>query len=418
MIRSNALFVVIVIALIVGILTSMIVLVSFNHRLYIQRNLLKQKLELNAVSGVNLLLSEAGFPSDGNAKAIDLYGEGNDSVLLKKMKWGLFDIGVSTSFSRSLANTKVFMIGNRPRGTTKSAVYLADDGSSLVVSGRTNIKGTCYLPDRGVTSATISGQFFSGSKYVDGAIRKSSPKLPEMDVAPIEDIIDLMAMSSNTENHFVTVYDDDQPRIHRSFMDTTLLIYKTGPLVIEGKDYQGNILLISDTLVVIEGNSVLQDVIIVSPDIIVKAGYTGSMQAFATDTLAIEENCRLSYPSVLGIIKEDHDKDQPAITVAREATVSGFIFSHQRVEDLRRTLIKVEAGSKIHGYIYTDGDLEMKGELSGGAMCKRFLLNTPSAVYVNHLLNATIDNTALSEHYLMPPLLETSNENNVAKWLY
>jgi hypothetical protein len=415
MIKSNALFIVIVIALIVGILSASLVLVSFRYKLYFRQFASRQKLDLNASSGMNLLLAD--FDSGKEGKVLDLYGVENDSVLIKKVRWGIFDIGIAKAFDHQMQSVRIFQIGNEPKGMTKSAIYLVDDGNSLAVTGNTNINGTCYLPERGVRGAEVSGFHFSGNRFINGEVRKSLRKLPEISREPIDKVIELMESSADAlRGTYSTRYDESSDSIFVSFLSTPLLIYAKGPLEVN-KKMSGFILLKSDTLVTVKRDAKLEDVMILAPEIVIEEGFRGNIQAFATDTLVIGEKCELKYPSVLGVIKNDFDRYQPSIVVGKDSFCHGFIFSYQRVEDMRRTLISIQPGAEVIGQIYSDGYLELKGKVTGGIMCRRFILHTPASIYENHLLHASIDNVRLSPYYLMPPMLETKRQKNIVKWL-
>jgi hypothetical protein len=415
-IQGNALFMVIVVAMIIGIFCSALISVSFAYKVHAQREYRSQRLELNSVSGVNLVLAEYDVLPYNEDRRMDLYGLGHDSVRIKKNRWGLFDIGISEAFGDRATSTKIFLMGSKPAGLSKAAIYLVDDGNSLAVSGKTVINGTCFLPERGARSAEISGFHFSGNKYVNGAIKRSSRDLPAIQKEPIDSIISLFDLTLAVGQPGMVDPEQITDSVFQSFSSTPLVIYKEAPLTLD-KRYSGQIIFKSDTLITVEKEASLEDVILIAPDIIIKNGFKGSLQAFATDTLAVGEDCVLNYPSALGIFKKDFSEDQPTIMIGKGAIVSGFVFSYRRVEDMRKTLISLQPTGKIIGYIYADGFLELKGDVLGGIMCNRFILNTRSSLYENHLLNVTIDNVQGSPYYLMPSLVETEKKKSIAKWL-
>jgi hypothetical protein len=417
MLRSNALFVVIVMSLVIGIIISAFVLLSMHYRFYVRKNLLHQRVELNAASGVELILAEGNRFTYGVDSPIDLFGTGADSVFLKKMRWGIFDVGVSRSCSRGVEAVRAFQIGSKPGELASAAVYLVDEGSSLAISGKTLLKGVCYLPEAVVRPVQISGNFFSGTKLVDGAVKRSATKLPPIDNQAVEKILDLFDAKSDSLSRQFLMATDNIKKIERSFRDTTMLVRKSGPLTLTG-NYSGNIILMSDTLITILSEASLTDVVIVAPEIIVKEGFQGNFQAFASKMISVENNCVLAYPSVLGIIKKDFsEEDQPSIVIQKGSVINGFVFSYQVVEDLRRTLVSVEESSEVVGQIYSDGYLQVKGMVKGGVMCRKFVLNSPSSFYENYLLNATIDHTLLSSQYLAPSMLQNEQTKNIVKWL-
>lgn len=418
MLKGSTLFMVTVIALIIAVLSACLILVAFNYKLYILRNQREQIVELNCTSGINLLLSTFSDLLYNERKTIDLYGEGNDSVFIEKDKWGIFDIGIVKAVHRDIEAMKVFQIGSRPAGITKSAIYLVDDGNSLAVAGNTVVNGTCFLPERGVRSTQISGVNYTGDKIVNGLIKRSSRKLPEINKDPVDGIIQLFESDTAIiRKEYSATYTEGLDSVFQSFLNPGLVIYQAGPLTID-KTFIGHVLIKSDTIVIVEREAHLQDVIIIAPDIIISSGFRGNLQAYATDTIALGESCILEYPSSLGIIKRESDEDQPSITVGKGTVLSGFIFSYQHADDVRKTLIRMDKDTRMYGQIYSDGYLELKGDVTGGIMCKKIILNTASSFYENHLLNVTIDNSSLSSDYLMPAMLETSERKGVMKWLY
>lgn len=415
-INGNALFMVIVVAIIIGIFCSALISVSFVYTVKAQREYRNQRMELNSVSGVNLILAEwETLPYDADRR-IDLYGRGNDSIRIRRRRWGLFDIGVSKASGDHAEATKIFQMGSKPAGLSQAAIYLVDDGHSLGVSGKTVINGTCFLPERGARSAEISGFHFTGKNHVNGTIKKSSRDLPPIQKEPVDSIMALFDKKQAADKPDVIASGKEPDSVFRSFASEPLLIYSKEPLMLS-KRYRGQIVFKSDTLIVVEKNAYLEDVILVAPDILIANGFKGGLQAFATDTLGVGEDCVLNYPSVLGIVKRDFSDDQPAIVIGKGSVVSGFVFSYRRVEDMRKTLISLQPSTKVVGYIYADGFLELKGDVFGGIMCNKFILNTRSSLYENHLLNVTIDNDQVSPYYLMPSVVDTEKKKGVVKWL-
>jgi hypothetical protein len=418
MLKANALFIVIVMALIIGIFTGAIVLISFNYRLLNQQNLKRQRLSLNSVSAMNFLLCDYNNLAQGESKTIDLFGNMDDSVVVQKKLWGVFDIGIAKSFSSKLQSVKIFQVGYKPTGLTAAALYLVDDGMPLVVGGKTLLRGVCYLPDEGIKPGRVSGKYFTGTKLVEGEIRKSTGKLPALDNTRLDNIINVLQSDISLLSLSYKIYDQNySDSVSHSFQDTTLLIYNQGPVIIGNKVYKGNILFVSKDQITVESSARLEDVIIVAPRIFIQKNFKGNLQAFATDTLACDESVELVYPSSLAIIKQDYSKEQPSITIEADSRITGFIFSYQYVEDTRRTLIRTAVTSKVHGQIYSDGYLDLQGDVAGGVMCRKIVLNTPATYYENHLLDVTIDNSGLSQHFLLPPLLTSDTKQQIVKWL-
>ncbi|HYG38268.1 MAG TPA: hypothetical protein VD908_06600, partial [Cytophagales bacterium] len=172
MLKANALFIVIIVSLVIGIFCSSLILVSYFQRLQVQKDQLIKKLDLNANSAINILLSGSDIFSYGEEKTMDLYGNDIDSVTIKKMLWGIFEIGSVNSFSKNFQKWKSIIYGYK-LDDRKCAIYLPDQNSPLSLGGSTFINGDCYLPESGVKRAYIEGQAFSFANLIQGTIKKS-----------------------------------------------------------------------------------------------------------------------------------------------------------------------------------------------------------------------------------------------------
>jgi len=66
--------------------------------------------------------------------------------------------------------------------------------------------------------------------------------------------------------------------------------------------------------------------------------------------------------------------------------------------------------------VYSNGFLELKGEVFGSVVCQSFILRTASSVYENHLLNTTIDITKLPKNYVGVNWLKKENHFDIIKF--
>ncbi len=411
MLKAGALFIAIVVAVVIGFLSSSLILVAYHYRLQVVRALAYKRLEDNAASGIALLMAdrETAYPEGTVA---DLFGEQNDSVALRRMDWGAFEVALAKAFSGDRHVTKAAQYGYPPTGPGGAALYLADAGSPLVVSGSTTLRGLCYLPEAGVRSGYIDNQPFAGRSLVDGALRKSTTTLPSLNTRVIGAIRTLL----RTGGGVAEAVPADTGTVSRSFLEPTLVIRHRAPLYLTGR-YRGNIIISSDTVVRIAGHAELNDVIVLAPDVRIEQGFTGTVQVFATDTLAVAEACRLNYPSVLGLVKEANRGRQAVLTLGKSAVLSGMAFTVQADGDAGQTLLRLEEHSRVEGQVYAAGYAELKGSVWGGVICRKLLLKTPVSVFENCLLNSSIDNGKRSAYYVGPVLLPSEKGGKVVKWL-
>jgi hypothetical protein len=187
--------------------------------------------------------------------------------------------------------------------------------------------------------------------------------------------------------------------------------------------FNGNIILFSDTTVVIDQSAVLSNTLIFARYILVKAGFHGTCQLFATDSIRVEHDCVFNYPSCLGVLRFKASDFSTALRlfIGENTRVSGLVFTY----DKNFTSSKqpyVELGKKVSvtGQVYSQGILALKNGIviNGSVFTSRFLYQTGFTGYENYLINAMLDESALSGYYLGSDLLPVSaKKKKVLQWL-
>ena len=416
MLRAGALFVAVTISFVIAVLSSMLILMAYHYKIQNRENLLQKKLERNVNSALTLLMVES--ESSEQAKLIDLYGEESDSVQIKNYSWGVFEVATVKAFSGRYSVTKSVEYGYKPDETFSSAIYLADLSRPLNLCGKTKIIGDCYLPESGVKRGYIEGKSFEGTIMINGNVKSSKNTLPALNKEIIKKLSNLFTNEAFGTGLYRRLDLVGVDTLITSFLDTTVLVALSGNTTIAGKFLSGNIIIYSTSPILIEENSRLEDIILVAPSIKLKKGFRGSIQAFATDSIIVEENCILNYPSALGLIKKDHKTTQPFIKVMKNAILSGIAFTSQSefVSDLQQTLISIDKDALLIGQLYADGFADIKGEVRGMVWCNKFILKTASSVYENHLLDAVIDRSKLSIHFVGSGIIASGKMKKIIKY--
>ncbi len=424
MLKASSLFYAIAMALIIALVSSSLILFAYFNRLQISSCLQTEKVQRNAGSGLNLLMSDQEIVRLNEKRILDLYETGNDSVTLEKKSWGLFEIDISTAFSSDKRNTQIVQVGST-LNSNQTALYLADQDKPLSLCGNTLIKGNCFLPKAGVKRAYIEGQSFSGDKLIDGIIKDSEREIPKINKELLERIgktfmQEAVASSTEEKKGISTEEQQEKDTLTNSFEKNTMYIISNNPVRLDNKCYRGNITVISKKSIKVSATANLQDIILYAPQIEIEENFTGNIQAFATDTIILSKKCKLIYPSVIGLICNSKLPGNPLLIVKEDAEITGTVFAAQEdLSDLgKQVKVIIEKSAKVTGQVYTNGLLDLKGIVYGNIMCNRFILSTPSSMYENHLLNATIDNSKLSVHYVGIQLTEKIAAKKIAKWLY
>ncbi|MDM8177240.1 hypothetical protein FKG96_06080 [Olivibacter sp. LS-1] len=421
--KAGALLSVVGIATIMALLLGLMLLLLRYNRSETSLLLRKLKLERNLESGTALLLSQVYAEKASEEELIDLFKEETDSISLQHYPWGLYEIAIIKSFEGIDTLKKVFLKGNAIQNDKAYALYLKDDDRPLSISGKSVVRGTAYLPPAGIRKAYIEDKAYEGDTTVYGDIKKSEKKLPALNTALIEQIkllnYDSLKNRSDSVLSFYTLKDS----VNRSFYQKPLILSSEDSISLENLSLKGAVVVVSKRAIYLPSSAQIEHAIFIAPKIKIAKDFKGTLQAFAQDSILVEENVELPYPSALGLIERRTENSvqefTPEIVIHKDAKIHGVVFSvaaTSATDFMNR--IRMEPGSEIHGEVYADGMLELKGSVFGSVTCQRFVLQTSSSLYDNFLLDAVINYTKRSRHYLESALLQTAGKGGVVKWLH
>lgn len=420
MIRASSLFYAIVISIIIAIVSSSLILFAYLSRIEFENSAVLQRLNLNVGSGLNLLLSRQSIIALNQQKVVDLYGSKDDSVLLSRKSWGAYEILLSKASFKHINVIHIAQVGYYPDSAKSYSLYLADQDKPLALCGDTKIKGTAFLPKAGVKRAYIEGQNFTGAVMIDGRMKQSEKTLPEFNKMLIDNIQSILSKKTISENDSIMVIEKDLSgdSLNNSFINRPIVITSNNSIKISNGLYSGNVVIISSKQISVSADAIIKDIILAAPKIIIEANFKGNLQAFASDSIIVNKNVSLYYPSVLGIVKGNSTVNISAVVLNENDTLLGTIFSFKNDESiLKEAAVVLKEKSFVTGQVYSNGYADVKGTIFGSLMSNKVILSTPSSVYENHLLNAVIDQTALSKYYTGINLVEESTVKKVVKWL-
>ena len=412
MLRASALYLVIIVSLVIAIFSATLITTAYLYKLEYQKNLRFSRLSANLESGYALVLS-SNFLSKNQDIIIDLFGDEKDSILIRKEAWGIYHLAQIKSFVLRDTLDKTFLIGNTQ--TDSVAIHLADEDRPLSVSGSTQITGDGILPKAGIKPAYVEGKPYAAKRLINGKVRESTRNLPLLESALI-DKLDNLFKPSDTLN-----YTGLSDSLTNSFFNPTIYI-RLGKRQTElyGNILKGRIVVFCDTNIYIAANTVLEDVQVYAPAIIVEDGFSGSCQLYARDSVVIGKNSVLKYPSCIGVLKRADSKIQPKIEVGEGTEISGVLFSYEKTRSQLQTSINLARNTTVYGDIYASGNLKLQKPLNvfGKVSCRRFLVQTPSTLFENYLIDLVINRKKLSADYLSSPLFTGKNsKQQILKWL-
>ncbi len=185
-------------------------------------------------------------------------------------------------------------------------------------------------------------------------------------------------------------------------------------------ELSGQIVLYSDTSVFVSRAAKLNNVVVYAHSITVEEGFEGNCQLFARDSIIVGDKVVLHYPSVLGLVAKEKTVDQARIMVGKDVSISGVVFSYEPKRSALQTMISLSERTKLKGEVYSTGLIKLgKGvRIDGKTSCNRFIMQTPTTLYENFLVDVTLNRRARDRHYLSSPLFVVKEQQKgILKWL-
>lgn len=418
MLKASALYIVIIIALVIGVLCSSLIVAAYFYKTQYQKKFRYDQLENNLSSGVNILLANADS-TNNNEKTFSLFGNEADSVSLKQISWGVYDIGIVRAFIQKDTLYKTFSMANAIDSTKWGALYLIDEDRPFSVSGKTTIRGDAFIPKAGVQQAYVDNKAYTGdSRLIIGTRHVSEKTLPKLDEKRITQLEKYFYLDTKTDS--ILPKTDS---LRESFLNATRIFnFKKKAQTIQGITIDGNVILLSDTTFTISSTTVLKNVLVFAKSIVVESGFRGNCQLFAADSIRVESDCHFEYPSCLGVLRSANSNAgiQSKISIGEKSDFNGTIFTYEKTASALKMLISIESKVKITGQVYAQGILELKDntDIDGSTFASRFLYKTTFTRFENYLINTTLDEKALSPFYLTSDLLPVaSKKKRILQWL-
>jgi hypothetical protein len=410
-IKASALQYTLLVSVVVAILIGSFLTLTHIHSLFGIQS--QQLLQVVDVSNQGIYY---GLQNDASIQdSISIPFE-NSTTVLSKSTWGGFSLLKSKAVIKQKQFIKTALVGME-KSTTRDAIYLTETIQPLVLVGDAEIQGDTYLSDRGIKAGVINGNYFTGQKLITGSVKQTSGILPQLDMMWRNDIEGWLRYTPS--NKEVIPIQETQ---RNSFKEGTKFIYSPNSIKL-GEQYTGNIVIKSETEITIEPYARLTDVFLIAPKVTVKKGFTGSVHLLAEETVTIEENVSLQYPSSIVLKQKDFQNiENPGISalilIGKNNSISGSILflSKEQQKDDTKVAISIDEGTEILGQLYIEGNTELYGTVEGMVYSERFITNKFGSRYINHIYNGKILNRQLPESFCGLPL--STKRKGVAKWFY
>ncbi len=414
-ILSYALVLMVIVAI---ILSSLILLSYYNQTIAIEYRI-ADRLRLNAESGINKLLVEGHNLNYGQSLKIDLYGEAEDSVLLKKSNWGLLDLYSAKAYNGSKIRTKKVLAGGFYRRHQAYALKLLNSNRPLCLVGYTKITGNVSLPRGGLKRGYVDGRHFIGDTLIRGIVSLSPDKFQlNEEIIKLNSLDSILNKITDDQYDFQLLNEVQSSQIANSFHSPTGILYHKGNYVMEELQLKGNLIVLIDGSLIIGSSFEAEDVLIYAKTIYIESGSALKAQIIASDSLIVMPECTFGNPSVLAVLQTDHLNKPAYLDLGQNTSLEGnIIYWNTTASKNQYANLRIRKGSVIKGQIYSSGYIEMEGTLKGSLQAAHSLIRRPNGNYINHLLDVDLSYPALDMQFVSMDINKNNNPYKTIKCL-
>ncbi len=335
---------------------------------------------------------------------------------IKHENWGGYSIVSTRAKWKNLKYRKTSLTGPYLNKEEKVGLYLADLGKYISIAGHTHLSGACYIPALGIRSVYIDGKPYKGSKLINGSEKTSKKQLPQINT-------DLLEWIKNSYTGQIAPNDSvgeqeslyREQKIEQKFRNKPLIFNCHGEVNLSGIHLSGKIIVRSDSAIILNKTLKASGIIAIAPIIVVEKSFSGNVQLFARDSLLIDEDVNLGYPSFVSVCNPEGSK--AFCFISEGASVSGGVLVVSQMEEGKKAELYIEKEADIHGIAYCSGSVSHKGEVYGSLYLNRFILKTKRGYYENHLLDAVVDPDKQYKNIVVPAILSGKTEMGLIDWV-
>ncbi|AUC77558.1 hypothetical protein [Olleya sp. Bg11-27] len=410
------LFIAVVIAL---LLAGFILLVHTHKRFSLQSDFIIQTAQ-NTTRGIRQALINQMPLND--TISIDLE-EDYKTLKVQREFWGVFEKVTSIATIKKHTLKRVALIGGAQSKNNRTALYVQDNNKPLVLVGNTKIEGVVYLPERGVKSGNISGEYYYGSQLIYGVIRKASilPSLHKQTISQLS-FIEKQMNKIKTSN-FITL--ENGKTFSNSFLNKKQMAFSNSAIKLSNINLVGNIIIQSKIKITVASSSSLKDVILIAPEIEIEDDVKGAFQVIASKNISVGKKVYLEYPSALVLNEEEIQQSHNAaesvkqnkVFIDERSTIKGVVlYISESKANNYNSQIEIKEKTTIIGEVYCSKNLELNGAVYGSVFTNNFIANQFGSIYQNHIYNGKIIVDSLPQEYV--GLSFNNSKKGVLKWLY
>jgi|GEM_PF-6534764 len=371
---------------------------------YFDRLLQKEKSDQYSCSGINWLASDdLSFEMSYEFN----YPDGL-SLVTEKKRWGGYDLYLSTVIAANgdTLSSRKALIGAK-KGLYDTALYIRDNEQPAYIAENVRITGKSFVP---------LGKFSAYGINRDQPVQAFEST---EDLVPLNNAEPVLSWLNSiiSDGGIFTSGKIFSSNFSSDFGNPSMII--SGDTVSISCRLEGNIIILAETIVAMEG-ATLWNTILIAKSIYLPEGFTGSLQAFATDTIKVGKYSKIKHPSILSLLPEMNkkatrkDKIHPFLYVGESSLITAEIIAYDdRINRQKTSLIDVGSGSVVMGGIYSTGNLKMEGTCIGTIHCNKFIGTVNFNLQENLLKNININIDSLPSFYCFSNLFPVTGDKKI-----
>lgn len=405
--KGGALYIALIISVVTGIVLSVFILIAYFNQRQVLSALSLTQLEFNLESGLSM--ARSGYFSEQQNNRWLALGNG-DSLRIKKLQWGGYEIISAETKNRNRCLMKSGLYG--VAASSDTALLITDRGRPVGLSGKIKLNGYCYFPKAGIKPAYIEGESFNSEGPLNSFIKEAPMQLPAVKEQLLHSLRTCLEGFNPFTDSLIAALPD---RASLAFSVKTGVL-QTAVLSLTQQQLSGNIKLVARSVTIHE-SAALDNILVVAEKVRIKKGFKGSLHILASDSIILEEGCRLSYPSSLCVLNTGKSgAGLKGIFIGGACVVQGALLCLNESTG-SKVMVKLSKECEVQGLIYSSNYAHIQGKVCGTALCESLLLTTPSAVYENHLLGCELDPKKFAHILAVPSLFKNNPAYRCGKWL-
>lgn len=303
------------------------------------------------------------------------------SISMKAKKWGLYECVEVQATDNHFSSIR--LLGKATECDYEAALWVCSMDSPLSFGGKSEVKGSTYIPTNGIKYVELDALPFEGKEIKDYYIDLSEKELPEIDRS------NLYLMDKYLkETEVMPSSEDSRYKNYYSFYEEELHFYL--PNDVRKFSMKGHVVLHGDEIV-LSAETILSDVILLARKVTINEGFCGSLQIIATDTVILGRNAHLHYPS--GIYLKGNN-DRTHLQMDENSILNGYAIvfgtTENNTENYVEENFRQAPTATFNGLLYVDGVAHLQGKCYGGAYLKECYYLSSDKAYTATICNAGI----------------------------